>query len=295
MLCCVDSLYLHCSHHNVSTGLPGLQPGLADKLQLEQAKDESIRVIDENMQRKMDIALEESKHAYSEMEDGHMKRVLRESEDVAMGNDMDAKKALYLSEMEAADFDLEQAVLASSLESWRKSEQERKPSSTRRSEGRRNRYNSSPNAFISRGSRSPSSSVSCIVAWHGCVIHIVQAYFPSLHLSIQPIHRNAAASSTAASANFSNNYPSSSCHYYAAASAAAASSAASFPRARSSSPPNDNAALASGNRNVNSDECPPSVQELVMNGFALHKVLHAYDLIGDNFDDLLSFLLSSTS
>lgn len=32
-----------------------------------------------------------------------------------------------------------------------------------------------------------------------------------------------------------------------------------------------------------------------MNGFDLSKVLRAYDLIGDNFDDLLSFLLSSTS
>jgi hypothetical protein len=41
------------------------------------------------------------------------------------------------------------------------------------------------------------------------------------------------------------------------------------------------------------DEYPSSVQELVMNGFDLSKVLRAYDLIGDNFDDLLSFLLSS--
>ncbi len=32
-----------------------------------------------------------------------------------------------------------------------------------------------------------------------------------------------------------------------------------------------------------------------MNGFELQKVLRAYDLIGDNFDDLLSFLLSQTS
>lgn len=43
------------------------------------------------------------------------------------------------------------------------------------------------------------------------------------------------------------------------------------------------------------DEYPPSVQELVMNGFELSKVLHAYDLVGDNFDDLLSFLLSCTT
>ena len=42
------------------------------------------------------------------------------------------------------------------------------------------------------------------------------------------------------------------------------------------------------------DEYPPVVQELVMNGFELPKVVRAYELIGDNFDNLLSFLCSST-
>lgn len=40
-------------------------------------------------------------------------------------------------------------------------------------------------------------------------------------------------------------------------------------------------------------EYPDTVQELVFNGFVLQKVIHAYELIGDNFDHLLSFLLSS--
>jgi hypothetical protein len=31
-----------------------------------------------------------------------------------------------------------------------------------------------------------------------------------------------------------------------------------------------------------------------MNGFELPKVVRAYELIGDNFDDLLSFLCSNT-
>jgi hypothetical protein len=43
------------------------------------------------------------------------------------------------------------------------------------------------------------------------------------------------------------------------------------------------------------DEYPQTVQELVMNGFELQKVLRAYDLIGDNFDDLLAFLMTSSS
>lgn len=41
------------------------------------------------------------------------------------------------------------------------------------------------------------------------------------------------------------------------------------------------------------DEYPQTVQELVMNGFELAKVVRAYELIGDRFDDLLSFLMSN--
>jgi hypothetical protein len=41
------------------------------------------------------------------------------------------------------------------------------------------------------------------------------------------------------------------------------------------------------------DEYPPTVQELVMNGFELRKVVHAYELIGDDFNDLLAFLMSN--
>lgn len=102
------------------------------------------------------------------------------------------------------------------------------------------------------------------------------------------------------SSHYASSYPYSSAAA-SAASAAAASSVASFPRARSSSPsiqhsdsPHySSSAAASGP--VSSDEYPACVQELVMNGFQLSKVLHAYHLIGDSFDDLLSFLLSSTS
>lgn len=42
------------------------------------------------------------------------------------------------------------------------------------------------------------------------------------------------------------------------------------------------------------DEYPPTVQELVMNGFELRKVVHAYELIGDDFNDLLGFLMSNS-
>jgi len=43
------------------------------------------------------------------------------------------------------------------------------------------------------------------------------------------------------------------------------------------------------------DHYPQSVQELVMNGFELKRVVRAYELVGDNFDNLLNFLMSTTS
>jgi len=48
------------------------------------------------------------------------------------------------------------------------------------------------------------------------------------------------------------------------------------------------------NNHLQPSEYPDTVQELVMNGFELQKVIHAYELIGDNFDHLLSFLLSNS-
>lgn len=41
------------------------------------------------------------------------------------------------------------------------------------------------------------------------------------------------------------------------------------------------------------EEYSSTVQELVMNGFELRAVLKAYDLVGDNFDDILSLLLAN--
>jgi predicted cation transporter len=41
------------------------------------------------------------------------------------------------------------------------------------------------------------------------------------------------------------------------------------------------------------DEYSPVVQEMVVNGFELAKVVRAVELIGENFDDLLAFLMSS--
>ncbi|KAL3781276.1 hypothetical protein ACHAWO_012109 [Cyclotella atomus] len=99
-------------------GLPGLQPGLADRLQLDQAKRESNQIIQSNMERKMQLAIEESKRAQAQKEGEEFERVLRESCVGAVGGRADneevedafVKKSMYLSELDAADFDLEQAV-----------------------------------------------------------------------------------------------------------------------------------------------------------------------------------------
>ncbi|KAL9185647.1 hypothetical protein ACHAXT_003424 [Thalassiosira profunda] len=248
-------------------GLPGLQPGLADRMQVAEATQRSETSAGAAERRQLEEATRMSERARKEREDSEVREALKKSAgDMATvktpyyAGDSDEermyqKKALYLSEIEAADFDLEQAVLASSLESYHRAEHERKPSSSiRRGDGgRRSRCNASP-----RGLRSSSNS---------------------------PVHRTAAAASAAAS-------PSSQ-HPYAAASAAAAPSSAAASLPSASSQPT--AAGWNNSASLTTDEYPPSVQELVMNGFELPKVLRAYDLVGDSFDDLLSVLLSSTA
>ena len=105
---------------------------------------------------------------------------------------------------------------------------------------------------------------------------------------LQPVYRTSPNAAIAASSSLSSN------HYTttaAAASSSVASLSSSSPQAAGGS---SNSHYASNNF-ATTDEYPASVQELVMNGFELSKVLHAYELIGDNFDDLLSFLLSSAT
>ena len=121
------------------------------------------------------------------------------------------------------------------------------------------------------------------------LMHSLSVYYSLM----QPIRGNSplgAASSSAASST--SQYAA-----VAAAAAAASSTVASSSYSRSSPIPHAaSAASASGGiASSSSDEYPASVQELVMNGFELQKVLRAFDLIGDNFDDLLSFLLSQST
>mmetsp|Transcript_27922 Transcript_27922/g.66526 ORF Transcript_27922/g.66526 Transcript_27922/m.66526 type:complete len:697 (-) Transcript_27922:440-2530(-) len=248
-------------------GLPGLEPGLADKLQVQQAKRASDEAAKQQNAKLMKSAMAESEKASKKREELELQETIRKSEELFLGdNDFySKKKALYLSDLDSADFDLEQAVLASSLESYRQAEQERKPSSR----GGRGRHRGSP-----RGGGSP------------------------LH------HRPVAA---AASSNS-----------HAPSSVTAGCPASGKAVAASSKPSSE---LRSGS-SLTADQYPPAVQELIMNGFESSKVLHAYDLVGaaaslfiplvlfkwlawgsnsrsfqvgDSFDDLLAFLLSTTT
>lgn len=169
-------------------GMPGLKPGLADKLQLSKAIIRSDE--DEDVER----ALKESCQTATSQQSDDLQRALKES--AMADNRLDT--AIFKSDVDATNFELEQAVLESSI-----------------------------------GGKIPA-----------------RPYLPI------------AFSSTPSVASIPADVP----------------LVASLPSS-----------------DVWSEEYPPTVQELVMNGFEIQKVVRAYELIGDSFDDLLAFLVSNQS
>ena len=79
-----------------------------------------------------------------------------------------------------------------------------------------------------------------------------------------------------------------------AAAAAAATGVASIPVAAAAAPKRDDSPLSAPPTGA-VDEYPQTVQELVMNGFPLNKVVRAYEIIGDDFGALITFLMSNSS
>mmetsp|Transcript_14662 Transcript_14662/g.21575 ORF Transcript_14662/g.21575 Transcript_14662/m.21575 type:complete len:501 (-) Transcript_14662:77-1579(-) len=172
-----------CPTAGLGLGLPNLQPGLADKMQVAKAVQESEHQLADQMLLKK--AIEDSSN-------DDMARALKESTLYAAKAQSD--KAMALSDVDATNFELEQAMLESSM----------------------------------IGKQGPAAA------------------------SIPP--------------------------------------AASVP------------AAASLNHDLDEDrplrspeDYPQVVQELIMNGFELSKVVRAYELIGDSFDDLLAFLVSTSN
>mmetsp|Transcript_30692 Transcript_30692/g.64094 ORF Transcript_30692/g.64094 Transcript_30692/m.64094 type:complete len:582 (-) Transcript_30692:2293-4038(-) len=206
-------------------GLPGLQPGLADKLQVAAATAES------DVQNDLDQAIEASKLDHSKYNDDQLQRVLKESSYSV--DSMHKNKAIGLSDLEQTNWELEQAVLETSLQTFHSHD-----------EGRKQRASPTDR----RRKQSPLTVAS-----------------PSHSKSIP---------AAAASAPL-----------YSVAAAAAAPSPASPPHSSSSAPADTD--------QFSADQYPAVVQELVMNGFQLERVIHAYELIGENFDDILTFLMSN--
>uniref|UniRef100_A0A7S0CIQ0 UBA domain-containing protein n=2 Tax=Proboscia inermis TaxID=420281 RepID=A0A7S0CIQ0_9STRA len=148
-----------------------------------------------------------------------------------------------MSDVEATNFELEKAVIESSLSSYYDSEVGRKQSSGKTSRER--------GLDVGRGITSSSTGASRGVA------------------------------SNVASAVSSNA---------AAASSTSTSLSASFPLSDVASSHGSSNEPVGG---LTRDEYPETVQEFVVNGFELPKVIRAYELVGDNFDEMLAILMSS--
>ncbi|KAL7576335.1 hypothetical protein ACA910_018151 [Epithemia clementina (nom. ined.)] len=228
-------------------GLPGLQPGLADKLQMSAATTES------DLQSDLDQAITASQKDYSKFHEDQLQRLLKES-----SYSMDSlykNKAMNLSDVDATNFELEQTILETSLQSYFASKQEE--------DGRKQR--ASP-AGRRRRPHVPSQDAALAQ----------DPQFSATTDSNQPPVAAAAAVATPPSPEHSS--------FASSSSSPAAESAAAHPIGSI-----DQASMYSST----TDEYPSVVQELVMNGFDLKKVVHAYELVGDKFDDLLTFLMSS--
>ncbi|KAG7345624.1 OTU-like cysteine protease [Nitzschia inconspicua] len=209
-------------------GLPGLQPGLADKMQMAKAVAESDAAADSM----------ELQRILKESEDDEIQRKMKESEDddlqraiklSRMSEDsIYSDRVTILSDMDATYEQLEQAALEESLR------------------------------YLGQGEKKRASTVA----------------------TEEEMRDDSAVAYLSSSRAFSNETVAAGT---AALGAASMPSAASLPGFASSAPL----------RSV--EEYSNTVQELVMNGFELRDVLKAYDLVGDNFDDMLSLLLSNAS
>jgi hypothetical protein len=173
---------------------------------------------------------------------------------------MYSNQALALSDMDATYLELEQAALEQSMESYSKNEHGKKKRASTgrsRSDGRSSPESDSPSTSEKEGPKGSTSFAS------------------------RSSNNVASLPSSAAGNNQTTE---------TSIPPAAAASVASAPSEITSH------TAAAQPRSIGTvDEYPQIVQELVMNGFPLAKVVHAYELIGENFDDLVAFLMSSVS
>eukprot|EP00980_Cylindrotheca_fusiformis_P006360 scaffold1356_cov123-Cylindrotheca_fusiformis.AAC.41 len=225
-------------------GLPDLKPGLADKLQMSKAVAESDAIADQMQFQK----------ALKDSEQDELQRAIKESKLSAEHGS--SNRAMALSDMDATYFELEQAALENSLESYNTFEHGKKQKASNSGARRRNDRDaaiSDASVAAAGPSANPSAPSSSAVA----------------SLPTQSMHSQAARIPPPV-----------------AAAASVASAAASLPSAAKK---DDDSPLTG----TSIEEYPQTVQELVLNGFELQKVVRAYELVGDNFDGLLACLISN--
>lgn len=235
-------------------GLPGLEPGLADKMQLKRAVDESTDQF--YMQKMADNA--------HEME---LKRAVEESMSSCQSHahNMLMKKKVSLAssfsdDLDETGFDMEQAAVLRSLETYQRAEGSRKQS------WNQSRANERTNC---RGAKDGTARLG--LSSYGHEHNIAASASSSTDVASIPV---ASLYSTSSRATAVNTRP-------------------KEPSRRLES--NYHESIPSHLLRQNDDEYPQTVQELVMNGFELQTVLSAYDLIGDNFDNLLSYLMARST
>ena len=259
-------------------GLPGLKPGYADKMQMDKAVAESMDAAADQDETELQEVLKASQLEYNKNnmnDDDELQRAIKESqlsaEHVSTVQEleipwdffptltltlivfttlqMSSKNALSLSDMDATYFELEQAALEQSLQSF-----------SQKDEGKKRRASTTA-PRVKTGDYSNSTTITS-----------------------GDYKEPAVAAPTVSSATASLPCPSQESIPLAAA-AAASSSAASAAKRGSESP----------RQLLSVEEYPSSVQELVMNGFALGTVVKAFDLVGDNFDHMLSICLANAN
>ena len=205
---------------------------------------------------------------------------------------------MSLSDCDATNFEIEQAVLESSLESFRTFEHGRKQASSSGKSGRRKRQASPPQPEMSLSTRAaavgqPSVSKSVAKRWNMFSVCCVNVPYLTYHS--WNFQSSVASMPSEARQDSSRSDPIPGAASVASASASVASAfapaVASRPSSDDSSSHAHSGAAASP---MIAEHYPQSVQELVMNGFELRKVVHAYGLVGDNFDSLLGFLMSTS-
>jgi hypothetical protein len=268
-------------------GLPGLQPGLADKLQMAKAVRESDAAADQL----------EFKKALKSSEDDELQRAIKESK--LSAEHRSSNKAMALSDMDATYFELEQAALEQSLQSFPNFEHGKKQKASSSSSEHGKKQKASISAGVRRRKHvrnlpSHLSTAAMNTSIHSSSVSLFfTIHFTSLFITFDGfvicltvyLFRKAVASlpENSSSDIYEARIPP------PVAAAASVATAASIPEAATRDDGSNYPVVG-----TSIDDCPQVVQEMVMNGFELKKVVRAYGLVGDNFDDLLAFLISNT-